>query len=114
MFLTAVICSGCSALKPVDANAWAKNYYDQQRMGDVVAIKGKGMSITMTNVDEIKVANLLPTVSIIPREPSVLDNMTSMLPYVGMAYMGVQALKTKPTVVNQPEPMVIRPEIVRP
>ena len=112
--LMAVICSGCSSIKEVDANKWAKEYYNQPRVADMVTIRGKGMSITLTNVDEMKISTIMPAISVVPKEQGIMDSLMSAIPNIGMAALAYHGLSQKPTIVNQPEPMVLRPEIVRP
>lgn len=112
--LVLVLFSGCAGLqtKKIDANEWAKDYYGQQRTGDLVTLKGKAMSITMTGVDEMKLSAQLPPISIIPREPSWYDSMSQLLPTLGLAWMGISAINKGPTIVTQPQPLVVEPTVI--
>jgi hypothetical protein len=114
-FFALLTLTGCTnPMKKVDANAWAENYYKfnsgQNRACDLIHLKGKGMSITLTNVDELKVSTQLPQVSMIPKEASFWEslNLSELLLGYGLYKVALNG----PTVVTQKEPLIVQPEII--
>lgn len=115
--LVLILATGCSTpLKKIDANAWARDYYAQQRTGDLITLEGTNMSITMTGVSKFKLASQLPPITVIPREPTWWDSASQVIPTLGMAWMGVSAINRGPTVVNpvsQPTQVIEQPVVVK-
>lgn len=115
MTVLVVLSVGCSALpiKKVDANAWVKDYYNQPRSDDLYVMEGTNMTIAISGLTTLRIRTQLPIISVIPREPSWVDSVSSLIPTVGMTMMGIKALDSKPTVI-QTEPLIVKPEVITP
>ena len=116
-----VLMSGCGTMgNSVDATKIALAYYSQERIcksfdvqgASEITFKGENMSFT--------IANQMPVLSLYPRDPSALattfTGLGKIAAIVGASYVGntLAAAATNPTIVTQPAPLVVRPEIVTP
>lgn len=118
--LVLLVCSGCASVgNKVDPTTIANNYYSQERTYKTLELKGaKEISIKGDNVS-LTVENQLQPLSLYPRDPSTLRTAFDGLARIGSvaaaAYVGKEladGLSRGPTVVNQPPPLLVRPEIV--
>lgn len=112
MALMAVAFSGCGTVKEVDANGWAKDYYNQPNTANIASIEGDNVEFSIKGAKRIVLNTPVPPKSIIPRDPGVLDAigglMGNALPWVGAMYVGGK-LADRPATVA---PQVVHPEIV--
>ena len=110
---------GCTNPKPLDMNQVAKDYYNQPRLMpafkvtnvDEWTMKGKGMTVEMNQPYQ--------PLNIVPRDPTWME---SVLPTIGsVATFGIgawaasqafDAISAQPRVVEQPAPMIVRPEVI--
>jgi hypothetical protein len=107
-----VALTGCGTVKEVNANAWAKDYYNQPNTAQIASIEGDNVEFSIKGAKRIVLNTPVPTKSIIPRDPGVLDSLSGMigncLPWVGAMYVGGK-LADRPSVVQS---QVVRPEVV--
>ena len=113
-----LVCGGCaSAFKKVDVNKGLDSYYSQQRTVDLVTIKGSNMTITASGVNEMKVSSILPPLTVIPREPGMLDKLVDGAAGVakfGLGfYYGNQMLGKALEQPRTVSPEIVRPEVVQ-
>lgn len=103
---------GCGTVKQVDTNAWAKDYYNQPNVAPILHAKGTNVCISISGAQELTLSTPVPTKSIIPRDPGVLDSLNGMvgsvLPWVGAMYLGGKLADRPATVQAQ----VVQPEVV--
>ena len=101
---------GCGSLRPVNANQWAKDYYNQE--DTFVAFSMTGVtSIVGTNI-QIVAKSYKPPKSIIPKDTSIMDSIAGAAKFAAGAYFGYRAIDTlaaRPQVVPQ---QVVQPQIV--
>jgi len=116
-----LIASGCASIGgKVDPTKMALAYYEQERVYDTMSVTGateitfKGTNLNFT------VSNQLTPLSIYPRDPSTLatlvDGAARLGTIFGATYVGhalAEGAAKDPTVVTQ-EPLIVRPEVVRP
>jgi len=109
-----VFVCGCSMFKTVDANAWAKDFYAQKKTSEMIHISWKGAGKISIEADslEFSMSAPVPPLSMVPREPTFLDNINPTELLLGWGL--VKGMMNGPTVVTQPQPMVVEPMIVRP
>lgn len=111
--LAAMLC-GCGTVKPVNANAWAKDYYNQPNVAPIMQAKGTNLTFTLTvaNANEFTMSTPVPPKSIIPRDPGVLDSIGgvigNVMPMAGAMYLGGK-LAGRPSVVQA---QVVHPQVV--
>ena len=108
---------GCaSSVKKVDVNKGLDSYYSQQRVVDLVTIKGSNMTISATGVNEMKVSSILPPLNAIPREPGVLEKIVDGVVGLGKWglgwYYGSQVMTSALQQPRTVSPEVVRPEVV--
>ena len=109
-----LVCGGCaSTVKKVDVNKGLDSYYNQQRVVDLVSIKGSNMTITATGVTEMKVSSILPPLNVIPREPGLLEKIMDGVVGLGKWGLGWYYGSQVMTAALQ-QPRTVSPEIVRP
>jgi hypothetical protein len=110
--------SGCGTVlpdvKPVNANAWAKDYYNQPNVANIVSLEGPAIEITIKGATKIALNTPVPVKSVIPRDPGVLDSITGLLgqvmPWLGAAYIGGK-LADRPATV---QPAVVEKQVLVP
>lgn len=104
--------SGCGTVKPVDTNAWAKDYYAQPNTAQIACIEGPNVEFSIKGATKITLNTPVPPKTIIPRDPGVLDSLSGFvgnaLPWVGAMYVGGK-LAGRPATVQQ---QVVRPEVI--
>ena len=109
-----LVCGGCaSPVKKVDVNKGLDSYYNQQRVVDLVTIKGSNMTFTATGVNEMKVSSILPPLNVIPREPGLLEKIMDGVVGLGKTGLGWYYGSQVMTAALQ-QPRTVSPEIVRP
>lgn len=123
MVMSGLVClvCGCSSMFPVknvDANKVATDFYrynsGENRSTAVYVMEGTNMAIT--GMTRLEIRSVLPQVSMIPREPSFVENVTSVLPTLGLAAMGISAINKGPTVVEpaqMPTQVIEQPVFVK-
>jgi len=104
------LCSGCaSAMKPVDANKWAADYYKQDPT--FVAYQMTGVNkIEGTNITIIA-RSYRPPISVIPSEPSTATKLFGVLETGIKWFFGYRIMDRA---FEQPRVVETRPEIVQP
>jgi len=115
----AVIHVGCTTLKNIDPTQMALAYYAQDRTYETMRVSGaEEITFKGTNLN-FTVINQLQPLSIYPRDPSTLsamvDGLSRLGTIVGAAYVGntlAQGASRGPSVIAQPTPIIVRPEIV--
>jgi len=106
-------CAGCSSTKGPDMTKVAERYYDQKRTDELIylsgvnriAVEGSNMTVRLSTPN-------LP-LSIIPRDPSVLEPIlhTALAGFgIWQAGQAINTLSERPQVVNA---QLVRPEVVR-
>jgi hypothetical protein len=112
MAAVAVGLCGCGTVKQVDTNAWAKDYYNQPNVAPILHASGTNVCITISGAQELTLSTPVPTKSVIPRDPGVLDSLSGMmgnvLPWVGAMYVGGKLADRPATVQAQ----VVQPQVV--
>lgn len=105
MVVAAGMIAGCGTVKPVNANTWARDYYNQPNTAPLIELTGKAMDIHLTGVDSVRVSTQLPTKNVIPRDPGVLDSIGglfgSVAPWIAGAYLGGKLAERPATVQAQ-------------
>ena len=110
--LAGAVLTGCGTVKPVNANTWAKDYYNQPNTAQIASIEGDNVEFSIKGAKRIVLNTPLPAKTVIPRDPGVLEAMSGMLgnvlPWVGAMYVGGK-LADRPSGVQS---QVVRPEVV--
>ena len=104
--------SGCGTItaKPVDANKWAADYYKQDPT--FVAFELTGVSkIEGTNIHMVA-RSYRPPLTVIPKEPGIVDKICDLGKWITGAYFGAQVLDKAFTQPRTVSPEVVRPEVV--
>ena len=112
------ILSGCGTTGP-DLTDAPKHYFQQERMGSVLKVSGiNEMMLSGSNIT-VEVSTPLPQLSVYPKSDNAMSSVVSgilSLGRMGLAgYLGANAidgLSRGPTVITQPEPLILRPEVV--
>lgn len=107
-----LLCGGCaSTVKKVDVNRGLESYYSQQRVVDLVTIKGSNMTISASGVNEMKVSSVLPPLNVIPREPGLLEKIVDGIVGLGKWGLGWYYGSQVMTAALQ-QPRTVSPEVV--
>jgi len=89
--LALVCAAGCSTVKPVDANTWARDFYGQPNNTLVQQISGPNVTWTITGATNIAFYAPIPTKNMIPRDTSWMDSIGNIIgdvaPWVAVGYM---------------------------
>ncbi|WP_448577459.1 hypothetical protein [Thermosphaera sp.] len=117
--LAAVLC-GCATHGGFEAAKEARAAYEafvsQQRSYRAIALRGDTMTITITGASELTMDAPLPPLSAIPRENDTPARIADAAKNAVLGLAGIWALRDiamqPATVVTQPPPMVVRPEVV--
>lgn len=89
----AAVLAGCATSdKTVKAGAaWAKDYYNQPNTAEIVVVEGTNVSWKIENASRIVFSTPVPTKSVIPREPGIMDGLFDTLktvaPWLMMGWM---------------------------
>jgi hypothetical protein len=107
-----LMAAGCGTVKPVDSNAWAKDYYNQPNTASIASIEGENVEFSIKGAKRIVLNTPVPPKSIIPRDPGVLGALGGLfgdvVPWVAGAYIGGKLAERPATVQSQ----VVRPEVI--
>jgi len=111
-------CGGCGSLlpstKPVNVNTWMEDYYGQKRNTETMIIEGTNVEFSIKGATKIVMAAPVQPISIIPREPGVLDSIGNLfgqvVPWVAGAYIGGK-LADRPATV---QPAVVEQQVLVP
>ena len=123
--------TGCATQRTVEmaqiASDAYKVYVQQEKVASLIelhAAHGQTLELTLSGANKIILNTQVPALSMLPREPdSMRAFMDGAARISGVAaagfvgYRGVGALEkvaTSPTVVTQPAPLIVRPEIITP
>lgn len=109
---------GCSSTAPkMDMNKIAADFYKQKRTYQAIQIAGvselsiKGEEITLT------VEAPMPELRMMPNDPNTLHDIGEIAKNIVLGGLGIytlgQVATRDPMVVTQPEPVVIRPEVIK-
>jgi len=114
-----LVCGGCaSTVKKVDVNKGLDSYYNQQRSVDLVTVKGTNMTVTVTGLNEFKVASILPPMNVLPREPELLDKIVDGIVGLGKWglgwYFGAQIADKAFDQPRTVDPVVVQSQVVQP
>jgi hypothetical protein len=72
--------AGCGSLRPVDANKWAADFYRQQTDYKTAEITfaATGGKVVLEGVVAITLRNTKPPLSVIPKDPGVIDKLCDL------------------------------------
>lgn len=129
LFLVPVLLTGCATQNTVELARIAEKGYEkyllQDKVADLIRVRapaGQTIEFTIKGAEELVLNTQVPALSIMPQGNNALrdfmDGAARIATVAGAAavgYKGVTALgdiATSPTVVMQPEPLVVNPVIV--
>ncbi len=112
----ALLLSGCASTGTARIEAQLAAHLatlEQHRTYDAVRLKGRGMQITLTNVDEIALQSPLAPLPGIPQAPTLMQSLgaaaQSIAPWAALGAGLYYNQPRAPTVVQQPPPVVVQP-----
>lgn len=117
--LVTCLLAGCASGGPkVDPNQIAHDFYNQRRTYSAVTIEGL-TEITMRGEDMlIQLEAPLPELRMLPSDPNTIRDVGEIVKNVLLGGLGIytlgQVATRDPVVVTQPEPLIVRPEVVSP
>ena len=116
--LAIVALTGCSTRSVNSDNALAAYAMFQSQPHEVrnVSLKGTNMTITITGASELIVASAAAPRHALPQEPTVattaINALSDIVKFGAGAWVlgkGFDTAGRGPTVVNQPEPIIVQP-----
>ena len=118
--LLAVISCGCATKNGVEIAKSAERAYGvfqaQPRTYTAVLFEGTNMTITVSGVTKWSMEAPLNPLQAMPKDPDTAMRLTDKIGNTIMGVAGIGALTYSatrpPTIVQQPEALVVRPEIV--
>ena len=103
--------SGCNTVneKNIKAGAsWAKSYYNQPNMAEVLQIRGTNVTWTVSGASEIVLSTPVPTKSVIPQSAQwydgLYDTLRTVAPYAFMGWMFRDGAGSSRTTINNAAP----------
>jgi len=121
--------TGCTTQRGLDAANLAKeahsNYLNQDRSVKLVRLEAaEGKELMIFGLKSIEMNTLVTPLSMMPKSPdtvrAVADGVARVVGIAGAAavgWRGVSALSDVatqgPTIVEQPQPLIVRPEVVQ-
>jgi len=110
LFILSIVLCGCAMFRPVNANQWAKDFYQAKpSMGEVFAVKGANMNIQFSGVNEFTISSYEPAKSMIS-DGSGSSWIEKVAPWAAMAY-GFNRLGSAPRTVA---PQVVEQQVLVP
>jgi len=112
-----IVSSGCTSSGQAAASNAYEDYISQQRTFTCLRVEAAdGQSISITGIKELEIESPLQHLSAMPQSDNVWAKLIEKGGNVAMAFGGFNLLRAAttrdPTVVMQPEPLVVSPEIV--
>lgn len=115
--LASWLASGCATQKlSTDARLAYEAFIGQRRSYHAVALRGRDMAISITGADELVLEAPLNPLSALSNDNDTVPRLVDSAARVALGIAGIEALRQigtqPPTVVPQPEPMIVRPEVI--
>lgn len=116
--IVALTGSGCATANGVKAAEQARLAYEafvrQERTFQAVELSGKNMQITIAGADRLAIRAPMDPLKAMPENADTAGRVIDGLKNTALGVAGIAALSqaAKPTVVTQPAPQIVRPEII--
>jgi hypothetical protein len=118
--LAALSFSGCATQNSVKLAQEARLAYEaflkQPRDFQPLAIHGSNMTFSVNGASSIVMSAPLNPLEAMPRDPDTVGRIADAAKNALLGTAGIYTLgkvATSPTVVNQPAPMIVRPEVIQ-
>lgn len=112
--------TGCATQNSVKLAQEARIAYEaflkQQRDFQPLAIHGSNMTFTVNNATSIVMSAPLNPLEVMPRDPDAVGRIADAAKNTVLGAAGIYTLgkvATSPTVVTQPAPTIVKPEVVQ-
>ena len=119
--LLITLSSGCTTANSVKLAKEARLAYEaflkQPRDFQPLAIQGSNMTFTVNGASSIVMSAPLNPLEVMPRDPDAVGRIADAAKNTVLGAAGIYTLgkvATTPTVVTQPAPTIVRPEVVQP
>ncbi len=107
----ACLLTGCNTVNEKNIKAgsdWAKHYYTQPNMAEVLQVRGSNVTWTVSGASEIVLSTPVPTKSVLPQNPQwydgLYDTLRTVAPYAFMGWMFRDGVGSSRTTVNNAAP----------
>ncbi|MFH0878563.1 MAG: hypothetical protein V2A34_02510 [Lentisphaerota bacterium] len=112
---------GCTTKNAVDVAKCAERAYGvfqaQPRTYTAVLFEGTNMTITISNINKWQMEAPLNPLAAMPQDPDTAMRLADKIGNTVLGVAGIAGLTysaTRPaTIVSQPEPLVVRPEVIQ-
>lgn len=118
--LAALSFTGCATQNSVKLAQEARLAYEaflkQQRDFQPLAIHGSNMTFSVNNATSIVMSAPLNPLEVMPRDPDAVGRIADAAKNTVLGAAGIYTLgkvATSPTVVTQPAPTIVKPEVVQ-